>query len=474
MRTVRFYPLLLVLITGCSQPVRPVDNVVLISIDSLRADHVGAYGYGPATTPTIDSLAKGGARFDRAYSTTSWTLPAHASLLSGLFNESHGATDSDRTITPGVMLLAEALSGVGIRSSGIFSGPYLDPSFGFGRGFDSYASAASYSWAGSEGRSAAAHGESHEDVTNPRIKTRLQEWLATPRTDRRNFLFIHMWDVHYDYLAPDRYVRMFDPDYRGSFDASNFQLNKAINRSMDKRDYEHLLALYDAEIRFTDDTIADLLALLKKAGLLENTAVIVTSDHGDEFLDHGGRGHMSTLYEEVLHVPLIMRVFGRSSPRDVVISTVVSLVDIFPTVCALFAVDCHYDGPGQSLAVSGPDRPNEAPRNSALAQLSVAKPFKLNVSAIVRPQDKLIVWKRSLFMNYFRFPGDRLEQHPFLMTPTTPLFPPLELESSIATMERLSKDADELGRKLAGTTPALPPLLGDDAKEQLRSLGYIQ
>jgi hypothetical protein len=458
--------------TCCTPPPRSVDNVVLISIDSLRADHVGAYGYAPPTSPTLDSLAATGVRFERAYSTTSWTLPAHAALLSGWFDESHGATESNKTIAPGVPMLAEALSRAGIATTGIFSGPYLDPSFGFDRGFDTYVSAASSTWAGAQSKAPAPHQQSHADVTNPRMKARLEEWLAIPRTGHRNFLFLHMWDVHYDYVAPQRYVDLFDPNYTGTLDASNFPSNKSINPNMDRRDFQHLLALYDAEIRYTDDTIRELLDLLKKAGLLENTAVIVASDHGDEFLEHGGRGHMKTLYEEVLHIPLILHLFGQPSTASSVPS-VVSLVDVFPTVCELFMVDCQYQGPGESLAGYLWGKIPPKPRNSALAQLTF-RLYGVDQNAVVRQKDKLIRWNSGHFMRYFRLLEDGNEQNPIELTPLKPTYSPDDARSALALMDRMLKESTEAGIRLGKGGASLPPQLGEETRQHLRALGYME
>jgi arylsulfatase A-like enzyme len=171
-------------------------------------------------------------------------------------------------------------------------------------------------------------------------------WLGE-RKDQRFFLFVHYYDVHYDYIPPPPYNTMFDPDYRGSVTAVNFIEDDAINRRMPARDLEHILALYDGEIRWVDDHIARLLHALEESGAAPRTAVIVTSDHGDEFFEHGDKGHKRTLYREIIQVPLVMRVPGMAAGQ--VIETPVSLVDLAPTILDLLAVPAPPGLSGQSL-----------------------------------------------------------------------------------------------------------------------------
>jgi arylsulfatase A-like enzyme len=148
---------------------------------------------------------------------------------------------------------------------------------------------------------------------------------------------LHYWDVHYDYAPGPPYDTMFDSDYHGPIHGDDFYFNPAVNKRMDRRDLEHVVALYDGEIRLVDDHIGKLRATLERLGLWKNTILVVAADHGDEFFEHGNKGHHRTLYEEVLHVPWVLRVPGGAvAPRRV--TEEASIIDIMPTVLGLTGV----------------------------------------------------------------------------------------------------------------------------------------
>ena len=317
-----------------------VDNVVLISIDSLRADRLGCYGNEHDTSPAIDRVARGGVRFANAMSATSWTLPSHTSLLTGRYLLSHGVISQNDQIPPSVPTLAELLHRAGFSTGGVVSTLWLRPQYGFQRGFDYYddSSVEGKAW--------------YEELTlepAPNVTNHALDWLRQQH-GRRFFLFVHFWDVHYDYTPPAPYDKMFDPDYQGSVTGTNFMHSKVIRRGMPQRDLQHVLALYDGEIRWVDDHVAKILAALDDMGVSDRTAVIVTADHGDEFFEHGGKGHQRTLYREVVHVPLIMRVPGIEPGR--VVEDPVSLVDVMPTVLDLTGAQAPPGTDGKSLAAA--------------------------------------------------------------------------------------------------------------------------
>jgi arylsulfatase A-like enzyme len=321
-----------------AQPLLPaVKNVVLISIDSLRADRLGSYGNPHDTSPTLDALAGQGVRFTDTMSSTSWTLPAHMSLLTGRYVLSHGVIGETDRLPAGVPTLAETLHGSNVATGGVVSTLFLAGRYGFSRGFDYYDdhSALAKNW--------------YDELSSepaPTVTKLAIDWLRE-RHDERFFLFVHYWDVHYDYIPPAPYDAMFDPNYKGSITGVNFYHNSAVNRHMPRRDLEHIEALYDGEIRWVDDHIARILSALDDSGLADQTAVIVTADHGDEFFEHGGKGHQRTLYREVVQVPLIMRVPGVHPGQ--VVKAPVSLVDVMPTVLDLMQVRPPADMNGTSL-----------------------------------------------------------------------------------------------------------------------------
>jgi arylsulfatase A-like enzyme len=326
---------------GDGAPKTPPPDILLVSIDSLRADHLGCYGYARNTSPTIDRLASEGVRFETAVSTTSWTLPAHAALFTGLYDPAHGTTDVYYRLAPGYHTLAEHLRAAGWTTVGLYAGPLLHPSFALDQGFEHWISCMS------EPASAisdvdpatifAANEASHADVTGPRTLEAARAILEDA-SEEPLFLFVHLWDPHYDYIPPAPYDSLFDPEYEGALDVRQYAHNDAIHSGMDREDLEHVIALYDGEIRFTDDTLLELLRMINVARSGRQRLTIVTADHGEEFFEHGRKGHQQTLFEESIRVPLLFHWLGQL-PAGRVVSRQVSLVDIAPTILSLLSVE---------------------------------------------------------------------------------------------------------------------------------------
>lgn len=311
---------------------QPPPNILLISIDSLRADHLHCYGYGRETSPAIDALARDGVRFRTVVSPTSWTLPAHVTLLSGLPPVHHGVIDHDRRIAAETPLLAEILKGAGYATAGFAGGPYLHSSFGFARGFDHYDDETVLEKPGYEIQKRNTSAESFGIA-----RTWLEAWHRE-RADQPFFVFLHLWDVHYDFRPPPPYDTMFDPDYRGRVTGFDFMGSPLVHPGMPRRDLEHIIALYDGEIRLTDEYIGKLVELLRGMDVLDDTLIIITSDHGEEFFEHGQKGHRNNLYDESLLVPLILH-YPNGVPAGRVVDAQVRLMDVAPTVLALAGVE---------------------------------------------------------------------------------------------------------------------------------------
>ena len=322
-------------------------NVVLVSIDSLRADHLHCYGYPRPTSPTLDRLAAEGARFATAYSVSSWTLPSHATMLTGLYPLSHVAIESNRRISPHAPTLATELRRTGFATAGFVSYEFLRRRYGFDTGFDLYDDFTTDLDTEAEERTAR---------TGPRLNQQIIPWIEAHH-DRPFFLFVHYFDVHWDYDPPPPYDTMFDPDYEGP-DLRPYLDNPAIHRGMPKRHLEHLIALYDGEIRFTDDVLRQVVESLERSGIADDTLLIVTADHGDEFFEHGDIGHTKTLYDEVTHIPLIVR-WPRGIPGGRSIDVPVSLVDLAPTVYQILGLEPPPGLEGDSLVplLVGGERP---------------------------------------------------------------------------------------------------------------------
>ena len=281
-------------------------NVVLISIDCLRADHVGAYGYERETTPHIDAFSKEGVLFETAVSTAPMTPPSHMSMFTGLFPSLHdGSKWAKVPLT--VPYLPEVLSRAGYQTDAIVTGPYLSHTFGFERGFDSY----------------------RLDYPAPAAEAvdRAIE-LLRQAGGRNQFLFVHLFDVHWPYEPPAELIDRFGPA------PANLQglLRKMVDQEppSSPQEVDQVVALYDAELTSADAELGRFLEHLKSAGLYQRSLIIVTADHGESFYGHGHWQHSLTLYEELIRIPSIVKWPG-DSPKGHVRSQV-SQVDIYPTV----------------------------------------------------------------------------------------------------------------------------------------------
>lgn len=317
-------------------------NVVLISIDTLRADHLGAYGYERPTSPNIDALAAEGVLFENAVSPSSWTLPGHASMLSGLSPYRHGAVSGAVRIREDVPLLPEMMRARGYGTVGLVNAPFVSRNYGFDRGFDHFDQ---------------LFTRKHRDAARRHAAV-----LETMRSlEPPFFAFVHYMDVHSPYRPPKAFNR-FARDRRGAkilnaLGVGGFiGVQRALREGrarLSADDGQRLVDLYDGEILAIDAKIAELVAVVRERA--PNTVFVLTSDHGEEFLEHGCLGHAATLYDEVLRVPLI--VFGEGVVRGRRVLSLVSLLDVVPTVLGLVDAPPPPDLEGASLvpALRGED-----------------------------------------------------------------------------------------------------------------------
>jgi arylsulfatase A-like enzyme len=339
-------------------------TVALLSLDTVRFD-VADYS-DPQLTPNLARLAERGTVFERAYSGSSWTLPTHAQMFTGQPPALHGVQDDNVRIDPLTPTLPELFSDAGWATFGAFSGWYLVKDYGFGRGFDAYVNAmpggaelerefqrALREDGNSGGTWAAADLQSHRAISSPDVVARLVDGIQLAG-DRDLFLFGHFFDPHYDYVPPGEFATRFDPDYAGSLTGEDFYTNKAVwdeargGRQISERDLEHIVALYRGEIAWTDRNLGELFDALEAEGRLDSAWIAVTADHGEEFFDHGRRGHRQTLFQEQVHVPLlIVPPSGTGGPRRT--SASASLTDLAPTLCAAAGLEPVASHAGRSL-----------------------------------------------------------------------------------------------------------------------------
>lgn len=323
-------------------------NVILISIDTLRADHLGCYGYKKNTTPNLDKFALESIQFMQAFSASPWTLPSHMSILTSLYPDVHKVMEKESTLDPVWPLLAQVMKMADYNTAGfVRSCVWMNPEFGFDRGFDIYVVS---------------------DDNAEQVNKSVFSWLTNHKDDTF-FLFLHYYDVHSDwrtlpYDSPPPYSRMFLPGYKGNFTgcgeeicASEYlvELNKK-KIILPPEDRDYIRGMYDGGIRYTDTHVGELLKKIDGLGLRENTLVVITSDHGEEFQEHNRFLH-DQVYNETMHVPLLMR-FPARIPIKKRVNQPVEIIDILPTILDLIKIkpQNHFQGRTLVPAINGEDK----------------------------------------------------------------------------------------------------------------------
>ncbi len=341
-------------LTGCGSPSEahassraggsPPENVILISIDTLRQDHVGCYGYERDTTPNLDALAAQSMLFEAAYTTMSWTLIAHMGMLTGLYPSQHKVWKDDAVLPPSVLTLAERLRETGYHTIGFYdrTAHWVDPEFGYDRGFDHYIA--------------------HEDAEQAGEHVRAA--LAARPAEAPFFLFLHLFDVHnaplnskgatiYDPPAP--FEDCFVKDARSRIAGANLKKWWEDDASeATPEQHEAVVGLYDAGVRYVDTRLGELFAQWKSEGIFDQSLIIVTADHGESLCDHNGRygGHGESRQEGLL-VPLIIKLpYGQFAGTRV--ADPVSHVDLLPTILDHLGLPADERLPGYSLLAGRP------------------------------------------------------------------------------------------------------------------------
>lgn len=449
----------------------PRPNILFIMVDTLRTDHVGCYGYGRPTTPNLDRLAATGVRFDQMVSSSSWTLPAVGTMFTGLYPSQHNLTGTGHRMAEGITPLAAVLGQAGYRTAGFTANPVVHSKFGFARGFavyDDYTAMLSADL-GLFGDPPPVPGTAvsppdieagNSTVTNPLVNRFAEAFLAKqPDATAPFFLFLLYFDPHADYVPPPPYNTMFNPGYAGPEVGSGiYRRGPAHPYSPEER--QQIVSLYDGEIRNTDEHIGQLLALLDRLALRDNTVVLVLADHGEEFWDHGGMLHGHSLKEELVHVPCILRYPG-VLPTDTVFPHQASLLDIMPTLLDLAGVPIPDQCLGRSLLPNLQDASVPCPER--LAFLEGTPDSRASLEAVRLPARKLVHDPLADTFEAFDLAADPREEVP-LRSPPFPLLPSLREWSA----------AMQAARDRQGNAAAAPLELDQTHLRQLRSLGYLR
>lgn len=338
-------------------------NVLLIVLDTQRADFLSSYGYHRATTPHLDSLAAEGVLFERAFASSSWTLPTHASLFTGLMGFQHRSEEGARWMfRPGPMTLAEMLSGEGYATGGFVANTYnAGRHTGLARGFAQYKD-----YYGTL-------GDALHRATLIRDFGTVQEWLGAidvqgrKRASRVNeeffswmgrikgrpfFAFLNYFDVHSPYLPPKPFAGRFGA-IRPEFKAKRLEIGNEFKLSQSPEKLAYKVDRYQEAMLYLDDQVGKLFAEMKRRGVLDNTIVIVTSDHGEHFGEHGITQHGASLYTQETWIPLIIR-FPSRIPAGMRVAAPVSASNLPATITSLAGMRDTFPGRSLLLAAEAP------------------------------------------------------------------------------------------------------------------------
>lgn len=428
--------LILLCVGGCQSQSRP--NILLISIDACRADHLSSYGYGRETTPFIDSLAERGIRFENAFVNTHGTPSSHTTILSSLYQQSHRVSynklkgSAHHSIPDDVVLLQEILRKHGYLTLGVTGGGFMSGYLGFRRGFDYFDDTARGVESGTR---------------------KLVQLVRSHRGDERPmFALYHTYEVHSPYDPPEKFRQRFGK-FDGSFETSSGTISK-INRGVIQPSSEHLefiRAMYDAGLAFTDHTLRTMFSQLDELGFFDNYLVLLTSDHGEELGERGRFGHHDLLYDELLRTPLIIT--GTGVPQGSIDQRLASSIDITPTILAFAGIEVDSQFEGTNLL-----RPPQKTRS----EQAVYSQYKGKRYSIRTHEWKLILNMRPISAELYALTTDPAEKRNVAGE-----FP--ERVAQLSSSIRRWRNAR--ARLPAGRTVA--PQMTPEQRAQLNALGYL-
>lgn len=438
-------------------------NVILVAVDTFRADMLGARAGGlPSLTPSLDRFAGDALRLDNALAPTCWTLPSFMSLLTGLNEHRHGVS-IQKPLAAGTPSLVESLAR-NFATFGFHGGMVMKGRWGFSRGFDLYREFKQASpLYPSGGRS---------------LFEKALEVLRAGRLPRL-FLFLHTYQLHSPYTPPEEFLLRLNPrPAERRLDAVSHSQPEKTYLAVEPAMRNSLRELYQAEIAAFDSYFGEFVAALKREGLYDNSLIIVTSDHGEEFFEHGGWAHAHSLYQELLHVPLLIKFpHGRHGGRR--LGQPVGLVDVLPTVLGFLGISCpagRLDGTDLMPLIRGRRQDGERALAATMSRGRYYEHFPLRV-AVVQGRYKLI------YNEPFTAPG--LQAFARFAPPPLPgtyeLFDlaadPGETRNLAGSLpkqrEKMLPLLFRIRRQIGETTGAKPPRLDDEARKQLEALGYL-
>ncbi len=427
-------------------------NVILISIDTLRRDHIGLYGYDKDTSPNIDKFGKDSVMFQTVVAQAPSTLPSHASIFTSLIPSHHGAfATMNKPIPDELITMAEILKDNGYKTASFNGGGQISAEFGLSQGFDVYESVPSV--------------DTELEKFTETVE-RGKKWVANNEKEKF-FLFLHTYETHIPYVPGKKFLEFFPSNYSGKI--PNYVGSRFIDKinmklvNVNQEDIDHVIRLYDAGIRSMDAGFKNLVDFLKDRNIFDNTVIIFTSDHGEEFGEHGMMAyHSHSLYDELLLIPLIIK-FPNSSFAGMKVPDQIASIDILPTLLDILDIPHPNQFEGVSLKnlIKGGKH-----SEFAVSERDVA-------FAIIPSSIRTEKWKLYKNRTYFNMHSDGGMFKSMLF----------DLKSDPSEKTDKSKDAKErlhhmdillsnfLKKKKAISTKQVKPK--KDTLERLKALGYI-
>jgi len=442
-------------------------NVILISLDTLRPDHLGSYGYKRNTSPNIDSMVEDSTIFTNTYSTSSWTLPAHISLLTGLNNFHHGIYFPSQRMNPKEITIANILKNHQYYTAAITGGGYLSPKYGFANGFDNY-------YAMRIGKAVDLRLNEVEHLA--RLSC---QWLKENK-NKSFFLFLHTYQPHDPYANPSKAGQSFlQPQSRWK----QIRMESVLDDNnrfavLSPEESQNVVDLYDGEIKYTDDSyIRPIIQTLKELNLYDNTMIIITSDHGEEFYEHNGWLHDHSLYDEGIRIPLIIK-FPKSKFKGSRVEFITRITDIGPTILDQLKVNTtlkEMDGKSLLPMIKG----EETADRTFVAELAFRDDQKSYPDLIASNyQQYKLIWNRDIQSPYIKkkslsYKGKQIELYNIKKDP--------QEKKNLALHSVLSKTANEILKRLNHylnqiDTPGLfknRVKTDENLRQQLKTLGYL-
>ena len=467
-------------------------NVVLIVMDAVRADHLSADGYQRPTSPNLATLAKRGVLFHNAMANSSWTHASIPTLLTSVYPSTHQVNRTTSALPPSIPTVPQLLKQTGMATAIFSSNTFVTPLFGFGQGVDRfvhyYPGATEQLILGHVARKlltgrptvrekAEAALHRFDKLLNPKAATSIEEasadtlnrafltWVKQTRP-RRFFAYLHYMETHAPYDPPEAYrTRFMSGPVDGALREQVFAVRGVLpfqrGKPLAPAQRQQVIALYDAEINQLDEALGRLFQALEALGLADETLIIVTADHGEEFFEHGGWGHGHSLHHELLHVPLIISYPARL-PMGRVVETRVSLVDVAPTILELCGVPSPPFQEGQSvvpLMVS-----EDAAVEDRVVYSELYHDGGMSVRALMQGPYKLIVAEEASQRQVALY---NTREDPTETRDVSTRFPE-RVSSLLNALEQRTRSASAKSRGIVTLA------LDERTQERLRALGYLQ